>query len=271
MLVTGLTTYPIKGCYRVARQQARVHPWGLDGDRRWLIVDAATGEAVTQREVAALTSLRPSLAADGGLTIAAPGRPDLVVAEPADGPAQTVTVWGFTGAAARAGGAADDWLSDALDRRVRLVWLDDPTRRVIKPPYARPGDVVSFADGYPLLLANAASLDALNDWLAEAQSPQWPLPMERFRPNVVVSGAPAWAEDDWVGRVLRIGGVSFRVPEACGRCVVTTTDQETGERGPEPLRTLARYRSIGQKLLLGVNLSPESPGEIAMGDPVTVG
>ncbi|GAA1809054.1 MOSC domain-containing protein [Luedemannella flava] len=270
MQVTALTTYPVKGCYRVDRRRAHVYPWGLDGDRRWLIADRETGAAVTQREISALTVLRPTLAADGRLTITAPDRPDLVVPEPVDGPPQEVTVWSFTGAAARAGEAADAWLSEVLDRKVRLVWLDDPTRRTIKPPYAWPGDVVSFADGYPLLLANTASLAALNDWLAEDGSPEWPLPMERFRPNVVVTGAPAWAEDDWVGRLVRIGEVTFRVPEPCGRCVVTTTDQETGERGREPLRTLARHRSIGQKLLFAVNLIPEGAGEIGVGDPVTV-
>lgn len=270
MHVTALTTYPIKGCYRVPRDRAMVCPWGLDGDRRWLIVDAETGMAITQRDDPALTALRPLVTAEGGLLVRAEGRPDLLVSEPVDAPAQEVTVWQFTGAAARAGETADAWLTEALDRKVHLVWLDDPRRRAVKPPHAWPGDVVSFADGYPLLAANAGSLAALNDWLAEDGSPEWPLPMERFRPNVVISDAPAWAEDDWVGRRLRIGEVTFHVPEPCGRCVVTTTDQETGERGREPLRTLGRHRNIGQKLLFGVNLTPENPGEIAIGDAVTV-
>ncbi|MFS8479962.1 MAG: MOSC domain-containing protein [Micromonosporaceae bacterium] len=266
MRIGALYTYPVKGCYRLEHDSVRVEPWGLAGDRRWLVVDP-DGTAVTQRDVAGLGQIRPTPTA-GGLIVRAAGRPDLTVPEPRDGEPTEVTVWGDVVRAASAGAVADDWFSEALDRKVRLVWLDDPTRRAVDPRYGLATDRVSFADGYPLLLANAASLDALNDWLAEDGSPEWPLPMTRFRPNVVVTGAPAWAEDDWVGGRIRIGEVTFRVPKACGRCVVTTTDQETGERGREPLRTLARYRNVDQKLLFAVNLIPDAPGHIRVGDPV---
>ena len=134
----------------------------------------------------------------------------------------------------------------------------------------RPEDRVSLADGYPLLVANTASLAELNDWLAEESPQEWPLPMTRFRPNVVVSGAQPWAEDGWVGRRLRIGGVVFRAPKPSGRCVVTTTDQETGVRGREPLRTLGRHRTVRQKVLFGLNLVPDGTGEIGVGDEVEV-
>jgi uncharacterized protein YcbX len=177
-------------------------------------------------------------------------------------------VWRFTGPATLAGPAADDWLSEALRSKVRLVWLDDPTRRPVNPDYAQPGDTVSFADGYPLLLANTASLAALNDLIAESDSMASPLPMERFRPNVVISGAQAWVEDEWTGGRIRIGDVNFRVPKPCGRCIVTTTDQETGERGHEPLRTLSRHRHVKNGLLFATNLIPDAPGTIAIGDPV---
>jgi len=157
-----------------------------------------------------------------------------------------------------------------LDRKVRLVWLDDPTRRVVTQAYGEPGDRVSFADAFPLLLANTASLDALNGWLLESGSVEGPLPMARFRPNVVISGAPPWVEDDWTGRRIRVGEVTFRVVKPCGRCVVTTTDQETGERGHEPLRALARHRRVGQELRFATSLIPDGPGTIAVGDPVEV-
>jgi uncharacterized protein YcbX len=162
-------------------------------------------------------------------------------------------------------------LSAYLDRPVELVWLDDPTRRRVNPDYGRPGDVVSFADGYPLLLANTASLAMLNDWLAEAGSSEGPLPMTRFRPNLVIEGAAAWAEDDWIGGRLRVGSLEFRVPKPCDRCVVTTTDQETGLRGKEPLRTLGRHRNFDQGLMFAVNLIPDSVGTIAVGDSVSYG
>ena len=152
---------------------------------------------------------------------------------------------------------------------MRLVWLRDPTRHV--PPGEGDhdtGDQVSFADEYPLLLASTASLAALNGWLAEAGEP--PVEMTRFRPNLVVDGAAAWQEDEWAGRRLRVGGVVLRAAGPCDRCVVTTTDQETGVRGKEPLRTLARHRNIDRKLLFGLHLVPEGPGEVAVGDPVTL-
>jgi len=107
-------------------------------------------------------------------------------------------------------------------------------------------------------------------WIAESGSDEGPLPMTRFRPNVVVSGAPAFAEDDWIGRRLRIGTVPLRAPKPSDRCVVTTTDQETGERGREPLRTLARHRRFGQALLFGLNLIPDGTGEIRAGDEVAL-
>jgi MOSC domain-containing protein len=267
MRVSSVHIYPVKGCHRVDLDRAMVEPWGLAGDRRWLIVDTDTGRAVTQRDTTRLTQLRPRLTS-AGLLVKAPGWPALVVPPPVDGELTEVTVWSFTGAAALAGAAADDWLTAALDRKVRLVWLDDPTRRAVDPNYGRPGDRVNFADGYPLLLANTASLDALNDAIAESGSLEGPLPMTRFRPNVVITGAPAWTEDTWTGGRIRIGAVTFRVAKPCARCVVTTTDQETGERGREPLRTLGRIRHIDQDLLFATNLIPDGPGEIAVGDPV---
>ncbi|WP_422734152.1 MOSC domain-containing protein [Micromonospora sp. WMMD558] len=270
MQLSAIHTYPVKGCHRLDHDGAQVRPWGLAGDRRWMVVDAA-GVGVTQREVAGLVAVRAE-ARDGGLTLRAHGHRDLDVPEPSDG--EPVAVRTFRSRklpvpALPAGPAADAWFSALLDRPVRLVWLARPTRHI--PAEDREhdtGDQVSFADAYPLLLANAASLDALNGWLADAGEP--PVPMTRFRPNLVVEGVTAWAEDEWVGRPLRIGGVRFRAAGPCDRCVVTTTDQETGVRGKEPLRTLGRYRNVRQKLLFGLNLVPVTTGRVAVGDEVVV-
>jgi MOSC domain-containing protein len=267
MRVVSMHTYPIKGCHRLDQERATVEPWGLLGDRRWLIVDLNDGRAITQRDTTRLTQVRPALV-DGGLVLRTDGLGDLIVDEPAGDDLIEVTVWQFTGQAAVVSTTADDWLSEALSRKVRLVYLDDPTRRPVEPGYARPADRVSFADGYPVLLANSASLADLNDRIAESGSPEGPLPMTRFRPNIVISGAPAWIEDGWTGGRVRIGAVEFRVPKPCDRCVVTTTDQESGERGKEPLRTLARFRNVEQSLLFATNLIPDGPGHIAVGDPV---
>jgi uncharacterized protein len=269
MRVTSLHTYPVKGCQRIDQERAVVQPWGIVGDRRWLIGDDE-GRMLTQRDDPGLTHIFPSIV-DGRLRLSAAGRPDLTVAPVASGSELTeVYVWQTPVPLSRAGEDADAWLSAALDRKVRLYHLDDPTRRAVEPAYSRPDDRVSLADAYPLLLANSASLDAVNDWLAEESPHEWPLPMTRFRPNVVVSGAQPWAEDGWVGRRLRIGGVVFRAPKPSDRCVVTTTDQETGARGHEPLRTLGRHRNVKQKLLFGLNLIPDGTGEISVGDEVEV-
>jgi uncharacterized protein YcbX len=134
------------------------------------------------------------------------------------------------------------------------------------PVTAGDGDTVSFADGYPLLLTSAGSLDELNRWLTG--DGQRPVPMTRFRPSVVVAGAPAWAEDHW--RRVRIGIISFRVVKPCGRCVVTTIDQVTGHRGGQPLKILGRHRHFDQQLVFGQNLIPDSDGVIRVGDPLEV-
>ncbi|MFI1192429.1 MOSC domain-containing protein [Micromonospora sp. NPDC020750] len=269
MRLAAVHTYPVKGCHRLDHDGARVEPWGLAGDRRWLVVDA-DGLGVTQREATALVGLRAA-PRDGGLVLRAAGRPDLDVAEPTGVEPLPVRVFRnrLLVPALPAGPAADDWLTALLGRPARLVHLARPTRHLA--PGARAydtGDQVSFADQYPLLLATTGSLDALNGWLAEAG--EAPVPISRFRPNLVVEGAPAWAEDDWAGRRLRIGSARFRAAGTCGRCVVTTTDQETGVRGKEPLRTLGRHRNIDGKVPFGLHLVPDGPGVLRVGDPVTV-
>ncbi len=158
---------------------------------------------------------------------------------------------------------AHAWCSAFLGAGVRLVHMDDPaTRRPVDPAYALPGETVSFADGYPLLVTTLASLDALNSLIAEGpHAHEGPLPMNRFRPNVVVAGTEPWAEDHWTR--IAIGEVVFRAPKPSGRCVVTTTDQATAVRGREPLHTLARHRRRDGRLLFGQNLVPLSPARSA--------
>ncbi len=270
MRLSSLYTYPIKGCHRVEHERATVQPWGLAGDRRWLIADDE-GRMLTQRDDPGLTRVFPSIL-DGLLRLRAEGRPVLTVpAAPAvPGELTEVAVWHTPVLLSPAGEEADAWLSVTLGRKARLFYLDDPARRPVEPEYASPADRVNLADAYPLLLTNSASLAAPNDWLTVESPREWPLPMTRFRPNVVVDGAPAWAEDGWLGGRLRIGGVTFRAPKACDRYVVTTPDQETGARGHEPLRTLGRHRNVNQKLLFGLNLIPDRTGGVAVGDEVEV-
>jgi uncharacterized protein len=267
MRVSAIHTYPIKGCRRIDHDTAVVEPWGLEHDRRWLVVDR-DGVAITQREVASLGQLR-AVPGPGGIGLSHDGK-DFWVPNEAD-PVAEGNVFGAVVAASPAGPRADAWLSEVLGVEARLLWLDDPTRRRTDPEVSEPGDRVSFADEMPLLLANSASLMRLNDWIAEGpDAEEGPLPMTRFRPNLVVDGARPFQEDEWIGRTIRIGQLEFRVPQAVGRCVVTTTDQETGERGKEPLRTLARHRNFHQKLCFGVHLIPVTTGKVSVGDELTV-
>jgi len=245
-----------------------------------MIIDP-DGVGITQREAPALVHIRPQPVA-GGLTLHTAGRPTpdvpppvaptLDVRAPVAGPPVQVRVFRAKAPvpARLAEAAAHAWISAVIGRPARLAWLADPTVRAVNPDHSRPGDTVSFADGYPVLLTNAASLDAVNDWLVESGDPAAPLPMHRFRPNVVISGAQAWAEDGWLGRRIRIGDVTFRVAKACTRCVVTTTDQDTGERGQQPLRILARHHRGPKGVLFGMNIIPDGTGRITVGDNVVV-
>jgi uncharacterized protein len=264
-MLASIHIYPLKGCRGIDLSEAAVEPWGLAGDRRWLLVDVGF-RFVSQRGHASLARLVVTCGLGNGITVASDGYPSLSVAAPDSGELVKVTVWSSTVLAAPAAPQADAWFSAYLGEPVRLVYLDDPTRRAVEPEFGADGDVVSFADGYPLLLTTTDSLAQLGDWLA-AEGEQ-PVPMNRFRPNVVVSGFGPWAEDGW--RRVRIGSVSFRVAKPCGRCVVTTTDQITGKRGAQPLRILAAKRRFGQSLVFGQNIIPDSAGLIRVGDPVQI-
>lgn len=268
--VSALHVYPVKSLRATSTREAVVEPWGLAGDRRWMLVDAVRLKAVTQREEPRLALVTALPAAGGGLRLTAPGRDPLDVSVPSPGPLETVQLFSHKIEVLPAGDPADRWLSGYLGAPVRLVHLDEPSvRRPIDPEYAGPGETVSLADGYPLLVTSAGSLDALNALIAAGdRAHEGPLPMNRFRPNVVIEGTPAWAEDGW--RQVRIGEVLFRVPKPCARCVVTTTDQTTGDRGSEPLRSLARHRNVGSKLLFGQNLIPQHAGTLHVGDPLTL-
>ncbi|MFJ9551175.1 MOSC domain-containing protein [Streptomyces erythrochromogenes] len=267
--VQALHVHPVKSVAGTAPDEVAVEPWGLSGDRRWALIDPE-GTVLTQRRHArlALASARP-LGGDR-IAVTAPGMAELVVEVPEPGPLEPVSLFGKKVETVVAARAAADWFSTFLGVPVRLVHLDDPAvRRPVDPDYALPGETVSLADGFPLLLTTLASLDALNSLIAQGDHPEeGPLPMDRFRPNVVVSGADAWAEDGW--QRIAIGDAVFRGAKECGRCVITTTDQRTAERGREPLKTLARHRRIGRSLAFGRLLVPVRLGTLHVGDEVRV-
>jgi uncharacterized protein len=254
--ISALYVYPVKSCRGIRVERAEVGRRGFVWDRRWMVVDAS-GRFITQREEPLLcrvgTALEP-----GGIQLDAEGQGRfLLPAAQEAGEEVAISVWGHQGMAVRHE-AGSQWLSRVLQRPCSLVYMAERHERPVDPSRARPGDIVSFADGYPFLLISEASLAELNSRLSE------PLEMQRFRPNIVVSGVPAFAEDDWAE--VSLGELGFRAVKRCDRCVVTTLDPRTGEAGKEPLRTLATYRKSEGKVWFGMNLIHDGPGWLGVGD-----
>jgi len=262
-VVCALFIYPVKSCRGIALERAEVQARGLRHDRRWMIVDAE-GMMVTQRTEPRLAQVEVVVDPEReALLLNAPGPGALrLPLAPRQEAAARVRIWSSEVAAVHAGEEASRWASDLLGARASIVFMPDETERSVKTEYGKEGDMVSFADGFPMLVVSTASLDDLNARLAH------PVPMNRFRPNIVVDGSEAWAEDRW--RRARVGDVPVRLPKPCDRCVITTTDQQTGERGVEPLRTLATFRRTAGKVYFGVNAIPDALGPIAVGDPFIV-
>jgi uncharacterized protein YcbX len=263
--VAALYVYPVKGCRGTRVDGADVAERGFEGDRRWMVVDAA-GLFVSQRQTPRLVLVRPRLRA-GALTLVADGFPTLELAATPGAPDRSeidVQVWRHRGRAARdAAGSA--WFSAFLGAPHHLVFMDERHRRPVEPTAAAglaPGDIVSFADAFPFLLISDGSLDELNRRLPR------PITAERFRPNIVVSGCAPFAEDAWTR--LRIGALGFRGVKRCDRCAVTTVDPDTGARGKEPLQTLATFRQQQGKVWFGMNLIHDGTGPLRVGDTVAV-
>lgn len=254
--------YPVKslGGYSVA--SADVEARGLRYDRRWMLVDE-NGRFLTQRELPRMATISSAVDADY-LTLAAPEMEPLQVPLQSSGEAAlTVQVWQSVCRAVPVGREADGWFQDFLGVKCRLVYMPEETRRAFNPDYRAGEGIVSFADGYPLLLLGEVSLSDLNARLER------PVPMNRFRPSLVVSGSEAFAEDSWTN--LRIGSAQFHGVKPCARCSMTTIDQATGEAGgSEPLKTLASYRLKDQKVLFGQLLIPEGRGTVRVGDVVEI-
>ena len=262
MKVLWAFIYPVKSMRAVPMSTLALDEKGIVGDRRWMVVDAE-GRFVTQRTVPALVQLQPSLVA-GGVRLD-DGAATLEVQTPAlDAPRRRVTVWRDTFEALDAGDEAAAWLSARLGFACRFVGFAPDVRREVDVTYAKDAQT-TFTDAYPLLVVNEASLDALNATLPQA------IPMERFRPNLVVRAERAWLEDGW--KRLQIDGVPLDAVKPCARCVAITTDQRTGERpqGALPLRALSELHSMpGRGAIFGMNLVHRAHGNLHVGAHVSL-
>jgi uncharacterized protein YcbX len=259
--LTGLHVYPVKGAAGLGPSEWEVDRLGLRYDRRWMVVDR-DGVMLTQRSHPRLGQIYPSVG-DGVLRVETQGMPRLELPlDPGPTVSLTVRIWDDSCIATWTGEPAAQWFSTVLKTDCSLVHLPETGARTADPDFAPPGHGVSFADAFPFLLISEASLADLNRRL------DTPLPMNRFRPNLVIGGVEPFGEDRL--RAFEIGGMRFAAVKPCDRCVVTTTDQQTGERGVEPLRTLATYRRSNGKVLFGQNVVHTGTGRLRVGDPLVV-
>lgn len=269
LFVSALRLYPLKGARGTSVEQMDFAEIGPRWDRRWMVV-RPNGDFVTQRDLPKLATVRASVEGDVGapadaitLTLVAPGIDRLLLRPGCYGAPMRVHIWDSSLTVPTAPNSVSRWLSTVLDGDFRLVFMDENVRRPVDSAYAE-GHHVSFADGYPSLIVGEGSVQELGRRVGRE------IPVERFRPNVVVAGAAPHAEDQW--RRLEIADMTFSGVKLCARCKVTTVNQDDGTLDPdsEPLRTLALYRRIEGLVYFGTNLVHHGNGSIKVGDEVKV-
>jgi uncharacterized protein YcbX len=269
MRISALNIFPVKSARGIALEQSPINAMGLEGDRRWMVVDL-NGHFITQREFPRLAQLQTEVDAQG-LRLFVEGQGEMQVDFPAPDRRQDVVVWRSSVSAALAPDAVNATLSDWLSREVRLVHFDERATREASPEWAGPDTPVSFADGYQVLVTTTGSLAALNaDMAAHGEAP---VGMDRFRANIVLDHDEAWAEDGWGS--LEIGGVLLYLVKPCARCIMTTQDQQTGSRdSASPMPAMGRSRMSADRRvpgpLFGWNAVPVGAGTLKVGDEVRV-
>ena len=253
--LTDIYIYPIKSLGGIRVTEAKVEKRGLQYDRRWMLVDML-GNFLSQRQHAQMALLRVEIS-DVGLRVTHKTKnnaPLLIPFEANDEKSQLVTIWRDVCFAFEVTPEANAWFSEVLEIPCKLVHMPDHAIRTVDQEFARPRDIVSFADAYPFLIIGQESLQNLNRKLEQA------IPINRFRPNLVFSGGEAFDEDTW--SQFSIGETTFYPVKPCYRCVVTTINQDTAEKSAEPLKTLATYRSENNKVKFGQNLVHSGIGNI---------
>ena len=264
MHVTEIYTYPVKSLAGISHQSAELTVTGLRHDRQWMVVQP-DGTFMTQRIYPQMALVETGIS-DSKLVLSSFGMEDWLVDDPFDGQADRIAtdVWGSGINGVAHSTSTNQWLSDAIGTDCMLISFPETENRQCDTEFASEGDHTLFADGYPLLLAAQASLDDLNSKLAE------PVGMNRFRPNIVVSGCDAFEEDSW--HKIKINQVGLRFAKHCERCSVPTVNQATGMlEGPEPIHTLSSYRRREDgEVYFGTCLVPEGTGVLSIGDEVSV-
>lgn len=270
LVLASIHVYPVKSLGGYTLNEVDLTDRGPEHDRRWMLVDR-DGRFLSQREVPAMACLHCSPGDEGFIvTDVRDGAHLRLPWEMHAGRASRVRIWEDEVVAIAGPAAASEWFTERLRTDVDAMYMPHTSHRAVDPTYAE--GTTSLSDGFPYLIVSASSLDELNRRgaaLALERGGHWsPIPMERFRPNLVIGGGVAHQEDGWTE--IRIGSARFNLVKPCARCVITTTDQSTGTRGAEPLRTLATYRAAGNKVLFAMNAMGDQHGTVRVGDRVTL-
>ena len=262
LLISELLIYPVKSLGGIRMESCRVTERGFEHDRRWMLVDAKN-RFITQREFPELVFFRTAIL--GNNICITDKRDNCSINIPLvtnGGETIVVDIWDDRCEAICMDQPISDWFSERLLQSVRMVYMPDQSRRPVDPAFAENGELTSFSDGYPVLIIGEASLQDLNRRL------ETPITMDRFRPNIVFKGELPFVEDGFLE--IFSGDVQFRAVKPCARCILTTTDQESGLRSPEPLKTLSVYRKLNNKIYFGQNLLVLKTGSIQVGDKLTI-
>lgn len=258
--LSEIFVYPIKSLGGISVNSAVAQERGLKYDRRYLLVDE-NNVFLTQRDFPKMALLKLSFSENGFKVLNTKDSSSNVVPFEFDSKKTvTVTIWNDVCNAIHVNKDLDDWFSAAINKKCTLVYMPDDERRIVEKKYINEEYIVSFADAYPYLIIGQSSLDDLNSKLEK------PLPMNRFRPNFVFAGGKPYEEDNW--KDFRIGATEFKAVKPCARCVITTTNQDTAERGNQPLKTLSEYRRVNNNVLFEMNVISNSTGVVNVGDQI---
>ncbi len=264
--LSELWTYPLKSAKGISLNTSTVNKWGLAFDRSFMLVDPA-GFFLSQRQTPQLATIEAlTTPSQQSITFQHPLKTPLFVDPLLSLGTKQVTVWQDTFMANSYKSEINDWFSDILNTPCELVSMKKEVERQVDTEFAKKGDITAFSDGFPLLLISQASLDDLNQKLNQ------PVGMERFRPNLVVTGCKAFEEDTW--QKIQINGIILDVVKPCSRCIIPNTNQQTGARTAEPLKTLSSYRKglfgMKNKVFFGQNVIQQNLGKIQLGDKLIV-
>jgi uncharacterized protein len=260
LTLSEIYIYPVKSLGGISVDTAIAEERGLQYDRRYLLVDE-TGIFITQRDYPMLALLKLSFTENGFNVLNTKNSSHTIIPFESDSKKNvTIAIWDDVCNAVQVNQDLDNWFSNALDKKVSLVYMPDDEKRIVEKTYINEDHIVSFADAYPFLIIGKSSLDDLNTRLVN------PIPMNRFRPNLVFTGGNAYEEDNW--KDFKIAKAEFKAVKPCARCVITTTDQNTAERSAEPLKTLANYRKVNNKIMFGMNVVCNKTGVVSVNQTI---